>query len=127
MQAAVEAATLLIASAIRDSRRPVENLGGALERMYRSANREWSRDLAVCIESVQFHDRLMQQLSFIHDLLGAILKQEPGRGQAYSTPRWEQLMQAIHGRASAASQTDSFESLGSTQVHLTGGTCELFE
>lgn len=68
---AVEAATLLLALAIQDSRQPVQDLGGALQRMSQGALAQdgLARELAVCIESLQFHDRLVQQLSFARDLL----------------------------------------------------------
>ena len=51
---------------------PVEDLSGALTRMFErvaagddaQADREaLLRDLTVCVEGLQFHDRLMQQLS----------------------------------------------------------------
>ena len=93
-EAAVEAAVALLALAMHESHAPVDVLGGALERMTRSlavfahasgrasraadgavaaelaaAQETLERELAVCIESLQFHDRLMQQLAHVRDCL----------------------------------------------------------
>ncbi len=88
---------------MRDSHGPVETLAGALARMAaalaqcaRALERQCApdhdprpalcelaatlqgleRDLAVCIESLQFHDRLIQRLERVSGCLSA----EPGAG-----------------------------------------------
>ena len=89
--AAVERATALLIHGMQQSDNPISQLGGALARMAQALSevgtplfgepgREPSgdvqalrdclaRDLAVCIQSLQFHDRLMQQLTQARDLL----------------------------------------------------------
>lgn len=141
---AVEAAALLVGLAIQDTRQPVTELGNALERIHRgvagmaAAQRdrggtptqeqgEMARDLTVCIESLQFHDRLMQQLAFVRDLLSAILKHEPLDVAAYGAPRWEALMAVIRRRAPLDSRFELFDLLLPAQVRREEGSCELFE
>jgi len=92
--AAVEDAAQLLARAMRDSHAPVSVLAGALERMAaalgqcaRALARERAhgedpavkarsaavealeRDIGLCIESLQFHDRLIQRLEHVRDCL----------------------------------------------------------
>jgi hypothetical protein len=84
LDGSLEAAAALLSIAMRDTEMPATALGGALGRM--SADLiEWrkearntddqtrrlrlERELAVCIESLQFQDRLIQQLTAIRDLL----------------------------------------------------------
>ncbi len=93
--AVAEAAAALLALAMEQSQAPVGELGSALERIARaldSCNRlaeqrrtgtanagaladmseQLQREVAVCIESLQFHDRLMQQLTHAHACLTAL-------------------------------------------------------
>jgi hypothetical protein len=80
--AAVERATALLILSMRQSDSPISELGGALARMARTLNdtaadpqtlrNEMARDICVCIQSLQFHDRLMQQLTQARDLLTGI-------------------------------------------------------
>jgi len=87
----MERATLLLAHGLRESDIPIERLSGALARMAQTLTdigtplfgqaaaqpradlqvirNVFARELAVCIESLQFHDRLMQQLTQARDLL----------------------------------------------------------
>jgi hypothetical protein len=97
----VEAAARLLARAMRDSHGPVNVLAGALERMAlalaqcaRARERERTdggdpalrdqsaalealeRDIGLCIESLQFHDRLIQRLERVRGCLtGAAAEQ----------------------------------------------------
>ena len=89
--AAVEHATALLIRGMQQSDSPIAELSGALARIaqtlgdigtplfaetaaqsapelevFRTA---LARDIAVCIQSLQFHDRLMQQLTQARDLL----------------------------------------------------------
>jgi hypothetical protein len=88
---AVERATALLISGMQQSDSPISELGGALARMAETLSNigtplsgtatagptadlqllrdAFARDLAVCIQSLQFHDRLMQQLTQARDLL----------------------------------------------------------
>ncbi len=89
--AAVEHATALLIHSMQQSDSPISELGGALARMAQTLSRSGTplfgehaeppsgdmqslreslaRDIAVCIQSLQFHDRLMQQLTQARDLL----------------------------------------------------------
>ena len=89
--AAVEHATALLIHSMQQSDSPISELGEALARMTRtlseagtplfggpagqptgdarSLQESLARDIAVCIQSLQFHDRLMQQLTQARDLL----------------------------------------------------------
>jgi len=75
--AAVEQATALLIQSMQQSDSPIADLGEALARMAQTVNdvatpqarESLVRDLAVCIQSLQFHDRLMQQLTHARDLL----------------------------------------------------------
>jgi hypothetical protein len=80
--AAIERATALLVLSMRQSDTPISELGGALARMARTLNDTqtdpqalrdaMARDICVCIQSLQFHDRLMQQLTHARDLLTGI-------------------------------------------------------
>ena len=87
----MERATLLLVHGLQQSDIPISRLSAALARMAEtlthigtplfgqagappSADLQvlrdvFARELAVCIESLQFHDRLMQQLTQARDLL----------------------------------------------------------
>jgi hypothetical protein len=140
---AVEAAAMLVALAIHDTTQPVERLCEAMERMCKAlatnstANRvantagaapdaQLEHDLAVCIESLQFHDRLLQQLAFVRDLLGAILQHRPLDVAAYGAPRWEALMAVIRRRAPLDSRFELFDLLAGTEAGSVDDSCELF-
>ncbi|MGH8140292.1 MAG: hypothetical protein ACREVV_19110 [Steroidobacteraceae bacterium] len=127
--AAVEAATLLLTRAIQDTRKPVADLCSALQRMHRAvvAGEPVARDLAVCIESVQFHDRLVQQLAFARDLLALILKHKPLDIAAYGAPRWHTLLDAIHHSVPPAERFELSDLLASPRTHGVQGSCELFD
>jgi hypothetical protein len=85
----VERAATLLIHGMRQSDNPISELGGALARMVQTLTEigtplfgnttaqselqvfraAFARDIAVCIQSLQFHDRLMQQLTQARDLL----------------------------------------------------------
>ena len=80
----VEAAAALIELCLHESNGPVEELSGALARMAQlvqgrpgdddiQAHRaQLAREVAVCIENLQFHDRLTQQLTQVRNLLATL-------------------------------------------------------
>ncbi|MFL6605985.1 MAG: hypothetical protein ACJ8R9_32310 [Steroidobacteraceae bacterium] len=92
--AAIERAALLLVQGLQQSDIPISQLSNALARMARAltdigtplfgpvnilatadvqALRDaFARDIAVCIENLQFHDRLMQQLIQARDLLTGV-------------------------------------------------------
>jgi hypothetical protein len=141
---AVEAAVLLVALAIHDTTQPMEQLCDAVERMRQAlpadvtrqtvatsarAIRElqMARNLAICVESMQFHDRLLQQLAFVRDLLAAALKHQPLDVAAYGAPRWEALTAAIRHHAPLDSRFELFDVLAPPGRSKMEGSCELFE
>src|SRR5581483_7408543 len=87
---AVELAGVLLAHTMEEAVAPISQLSEALARVAQSikgaapaavrgaapgsrADMEAiTRDLAVCIENLQFHDRLMQQLTRVRDILAAL-------------------------------------------------------
>jgi hypothetical protein len=89
---------VLLVHGLQQSDIPISQLSGALARMSQALTDigtplfgaaaaadpggdlqvlkdAFARDIAVCIESLQFHDRLMQQLSQARDLLTATATQ----------------------------------------------------
>jgi hypothetical protein len=93
----MERATTLLVHGLQQSDIPISQLSGALARMAQTLTDigtplfgqaagtpsgdlqvlrdAFARDLAVCIESLQFHDRLMQQLTQARDLLTGLAAQ----------------------------------------------------
>ena len=76
---AVARATQLLVHGMQETDAPIADISDALARMAAALNDpaadvaalRWifSRDLAVCIESLQSYDRLVQQLTHARDLL----------------------------------------------------------
>ncbi len=121
MSASAEAATILLAYAIRESEAPAGALGEALARLYQRLQRTDSSacadllpDLAVCVRALQFHDRLMQQLAVVRNLLGALADQPAP--EIVGTQRWEEVLLALRERLNE----DSAEELRQLLVR-TGG------
>ncbi len=116
-----EAAAILLAFAMRESEAPAVELGSALERLdqrLRPVAAETSRelltqDLAACVRALQFHDRLMQQLAVIRNLLsrfadsGNLLPTMAGFG----AQRWEELLSELRERLTAETRDELFELL----------------
>ena len=74
----------LLGTAMRDTEAPVMEMAGALARINSAlvraraaANDEacdcahLKQDIAICIQSLQFHDRLIQQLTAVRRLMGS--------------------------------------------------------
>lgn len=88
----LEAAAALLSLAMAESQAPVARLGTALVHMiqalalhgrpgasgapdaasYGACVAVFERELAVCVEELQFHDRLMQQLPQVRDCVAAL-------------------------------------------------------
>ena len=73
---AAATAASLIELALSESQRPVTELGEALSRVSAAVLRRHRRRLRAtsrsCVECLQFHDRMVQQLSQVRDLLAAV-------------------------------------------------------
>lgn len=122
----VEAAAILLTLAMRETERPVSELGGAISRMSglivtrRGEMPETlSDDLSVCIRSLQFHDRLMQQIAAVRNLLTALAEHAPVDVDSFGAQRWEELLQSLRERLSADSHHQVFDLL------LRSGTLEI--
>jgi hypothetical protein len=73
----------LLGTAMRDTETPVMEMAGALARISNALVRAQAvdteacgcahlkQDLAICIQSLQFHDRLIQQLTAVRRLMGS--------------------------------------------------------
>ena len=68
----------LLSTAMRETEAPIMEMAAALARIKKALNlrenggaRELHDDLAICIQNLQFHDRLIQQLTAIRQLVGS--------------------------------------------------------
>ena len=134
---AAATAASLIELALSESQQPVARLGEALARVSAAAAsgaRPAARDLDACVESLQFHDRLVQQLSQVRDLLAAVA----AAGSADTAPggrqSWPVLMENLRARFTSESHRILFNLLmpdaqGHSHVaclHASEGSVELF-
>ena len=133
--AAATAATL-IELALSESQRPVAALGEALSRVNAAVSAGTppaARDLETCVECLQFHDRMMQQLSQVRDLLAAVAASgsdgTPGGRQS-----WPVLMENLRARFTSESHRILFNLLmpdsdghsHAPSLHASEGSVELF-
>jgi hypothetical protein len=144
----VEAAAALIELSLHESNGPVEDLTRALGRMARLVEGggnapldrgQLSRELAICIESLQFHDRLTQQLTQVRNLLATLacsdVPTDPaGRPLGGDQLNWQVLLENLRARFTSDSHRILFNLLlpgeaGRTSVaalHANEGSVELF-
>jgi hypothetical protein len=134
--AAATAATL-IELALSESQRPVTDLGEALSRVSAAVSAGGdpaAADLGVCVESLQFHDRLSQQLSQVRDLLAAVAAAGSGEATPGSRQSWPVLLENLRARFTSESHRILFNLLmpdgdGHSHVpslHASEGSVELF-
>jgi hypothetical protein len=134
---AAATAAALIELALSESQRPVTELGEALSRISAAVSAGTppdARDLAVCVECLQFHDRLVQQLSQVRDLLAAVA----ATGSADTAPggrqSWPVLMENLRARFTSESHRILFNLLmpdaeghsHAPSLHASEGSVELF-
>ncbi len=80
-------AAALIELAIQDSLAPIESLGRAIARIAAAAPAPaLAPELATCIESLQFHDRMTQQLTQVRALLVSATGEAPPPGEPRDWP-----------------------------------------
>jgi len=140
----VEAAAALIELALHESNGPVEDLGGALTRLAllvqakpgaggTGADPELrervAREVSVCIESLQFHDRLSQQLTQVRNLLATLVL----KGDQHN---WLVLLENLRARFTSDSHRILFNLLlpgagigarnSVAALHANEGSVELF-
>jgi hypothetical protein len=127
---------------MNESHKPVEELSGALARMsqalpelgggdcaaqLKQCREQFARDLAVCIESLQFHDRLIQQLTHVRNILAGVTNS----GDPQS---WQILVENLRARFTSDSHRILFNLLlpstgahvNTPSLHANEGSVELF-
>ncbi|MGH8296527.1 MAG: hypothetical protein ACRETZ_13695 [Steroidobacteraceae bacterium] len=111
---AAATAASLIELAVSESQRPVTALGDALSRVSAAVSAGClpaARDLDACVECLQFHDRMAQQLSQVRDLLAAVA----AAGSADTAPggrqSWPVLMASLRARFTTESHRILFDLL----------------
>jgi hypothetical protein len=143
----VEAAAALIELSLHESNGPVEELSGALARIAQGLQgadapqvRELlARELAVCVENLQFHDRLTQQLTQVRNLLASLafsdMYLDPnGRLLPGDTDSWQVLLENMRARFTSDSHRILFNLLLPGEgahahlpsLHANEGSVELF-
>jgi hypothetical protein len=134
---AAATAASLIELALSESQRPVTELGEALSRVsaaVAAGAAPAARDLEACIECLQFHDRMVQQLSQVRNLLAAVA----ATGSADTAPggrqSWPVLMENLRARFTSESHRILFNLLmpdteghsHAPSLHASEGSVELF-
>jgi hypothetical protein len=134
---AAATAASLIELALSESQRPVTELGEALSRVSAAVlagSTPAARDLEACVECLQFHDRMVQQLSQVRDLLAAVA----AAGSAGPIPggrqSWPVLMENLRARFTSESHRILFNLLmpdeeghsHAPSLHASEGSVELF-
>jgi hypothetical protein len=131
---AAATAASLIELALSESQRPVTELGGALSRVSAAVSAGVApdtRDLDTCVECLQFHDRMVQQLSQVRDLLAAVAAADTVPGSRQS---WPVLMENLRARFTSESHRILFNLLmpdaegcsHAPSLHASEGSVELF-
>jgi predicted trehalose synthase len=134
---AAATAAALIELALSESQRPVGALGEALSRVSAALSAGTppaAADLGVCVECLQFHDRMVQQLSQVRDLLAAVAAGGSGDSAPGSRQSWPVLMENLRARFTSESHRILFNLLmpdadGHSHVpslHASEGSVELF-
>lgn len=134
---AAATAAALIELALSESQRPVRELGEALARVgaaVSAGSPPAARDLDACVESLQFHDRMVQQLSQVRDLLAAVAASGGGDAAHGGAHSWPVLMENLRARFTSESHRILFNLLmpdsdGHTHtpsLHASEGSVELF-
>ena len=139
MEVSMEAAAVLLSLAMHDTESPVSNLCDALRRIAVAApvvaEDGVRRDIDVCIQSLQFHDRLIQQLAAVRGLLASVASERPLNVSGFRADRWEELLGVLRDRLSEDSQHHLFNLLlrtgvvdvaGQTSLQADEGSVELF-
>ncbi|MEJ1961827.1 MAG: hypothetical protein WDO56_09885 [Gammaproteobacteria bacterium] len=94
-----------------------------------------SQDLAVCVRGLQFHDRLIQQLAAVRNLLASLADHVLPDVSGFGAQRWEELLLTLRERLTADSQhqvfdlllrTGAFEFEGRSNSEKLEGSVELF-
>jgi hypothetical protein len=149
----VEAAAALIELCLHESNGPMEELSGSLGRMAQLVHGQngaapadlqahralLAKEVAVCIESLQFHDRLTQQLTQIRNLLATLASSDvptdvAGRPLEGDPHNWLVLLENLRARFTSDSHRILFNLLlpgtggraNLPALHANEGSVELF-
>ncbi len=120
LDVSVQAAAVLLTLAMRDTEHPVTDLGQSLSRMVSTlttvrqhiekkpfngdtdgTRMKLESELSICIQSLQFHDRLIQQLAAVRNLLTGLSSHGPLCVAGFGAQRWEELLDMLRDRLSA--------------------------
>jgi plasmid stabilization system protein ParE len=134
---AAATAAALVELALSESQRPVAELGEALSRVsaaLSAGSPPAARDLDACVECLQFHDRLVQQLSQVRDLLAAVAAGGSADTAAGGRQSWPVLMENLRARFTSESHRILFNLLmpdteghsHALSLHASEGSVELF-
>lgn len=134
---AAATAAALIELALSESQRPVAELGEALSRVNAAVSAGTppaASDLETCVECLQFHDRMVQQLSQVRDLLSAVAATGGADTPPGGRQSWPVLMENLRARFTSESHRILFNLLmpdsdGHSHVpslHASEGSVELF-
>ena len=130
LDVSVQAAAVLLSLAMRDTESPVTDLGQALSRMVSTltvvrqhvekkpfngdtdqTRYQLESELSICIQSLQFHDRLIQQLAAVRNLLTGLSSHGPLCVAGFGAQRWEELLNLLRDRLSADQHHQLFDLL----------------
>jgi hypothetical protein len=141
LNSAIEAAAALIALAMHESLTPVGDLSSSLARMAGILGKSSSeldratltRELSICVESLQFHDRLTQQLTQVRNLLASIAADTLPIA-AVDPESWLVLVENLRARFTSDSHRILFNLLlpvsgghmTAPSLHANEGSVELF-
>jgi hypothetical protein len=133
MEVSMEAAAVLLSLAMRDTESPIANLCGALRRIGGSLGvdgdpelrKQLAGDVAVCIESLQFHDRLIQQLAAVRALLASVAADSTVELKGFGAHRWEELLGTLKVKLGTDSQHHLFNLLLRKGILDVDGQCHL--
>jgi len=134
---AAATAASLIELALSESQRPVTELGEALSRVSTAVfggSAPALQDLDACVESLQFHDRMVQQLSQVRDLLAAVAATGSAAAAPGGRQSWPVLMENLRARFTSESHRILFNLLmpdeeghsHAPSLHAGEGSVELF-
>jgi hypothetical protein len=129
LDVSVQAAAVLLSLAMRDTESPVTDLGQALSRMvttvtalrarangapvngHEERQMQLESELFLCIQSLQFHDRLIQQLAAVRNLLTSLTAHGNLDVAGFGAQRWEELLRMLRERLSTDSHNQLFDLL----------------
>lgn len=130
LEVSIQAAAVLLSLAMRDTEHPVQDLGQSLSRMVSTVTslrndvadrrakgqlplnpQQLESELSVCIQSLQFHDRLIQQLAAVRNLLTSLGPHGQLDMTGFGAKRWEELLRMIRERLSADQHHQLFDLL----------------